>query len=63
MPVTMPVELIDAIAVLLLLHVPPLVALVSVVVLPTQVLAVPAIVAGVAFTVTINVERQPVPNK
>lgn len=36
-----------------LLHVPPAVASVSVVVLPIQTLAEPAIAAGIGFTVTV----------
>lgn len=59
MPETMPdpVITVDA-AVLLLLHVPPVMPLVSVVVRPTQTLAVPDIAAGKGFTVTIVVVAQ-----
>lgn len=46
--------------VLLLVHVPPTVALVNVVVEPTQAIGVPPIDAGNAFTVTGIVEKQPV---
>jgi hypothetical protein len=45
--------------VLLLLHEPPEVALVSVVVLPIQMLVDPPIAAGLALTVTVVVTRQP----
>lgn len=51
-PVTMPVLPTVALVTALLLHVPPLVALASVVVLPIQVNAVPVIVAGLGLTVT-----------
>ena len=51
-PVTMPEEEpMVATEVLLLVHVPPLVASVSVVVWPVHTLVVPAIAAGVGFTV------------
>jgi hypothetical protein len=43
-------------------HVPPGVALLSVVVWPTQVAAEPVIAAGGALTVTVLVAPQPVPN-
>ena len=50
-PVTTPVdELTVATAVLLLLHVPPVVASVNVAVFPTHALMVPPIAAGLAFT-------------
>ena len=52
-PVTTPVvEPIVAIVVVPLVHVPPVVASVNVVVSPWQTLAVPDIPAGLAFTVT-----------
>jgi hypothetical protein len=44
----------------LLLHEPPVVVLLNVVVLPTHTLVVPVIAAGSAFTVTIAVMLQPV---
>lgn len=45
-PLTVPVASIVAMAVLLLLHAPPVVVVLSVVVVPTQVLSVPVIAAG-----------------
>ena len=51
---------IVATPVVLLVHVPPLVALVSVVVAPTHTLAVPPIVAGFALIVAVVTARQPV---
>ncbi len=60
-PVIIPLaEPIVACAVLLLLQTPPPVALVRVVVRPTQTDAVPAIAAGMGLTVTAAVTRQPV---
>jgi hypothetical protein len=59
-PVTTPEVLIDAF-VLLLLHVPPVVVLVSVVVLPSQTVSVPVIVPGSALMVTVAAVIQPVP--
>ncbi len=59
-PVTVPDALPTvAFAVLLLLHVPPLVAFAKVVVLPVHVTAVPVITAGIAFTVTSRVLKHP----
>jgi hypothetical protein len=55
-------EPIVAIEVLPLLHVPPLVALVSVVVDPAHIANDPPITAGIGNTVTTLVEEQPVPN-
>ena len=55
-------EPIVATAMLLLLHVPPIVASLSVVVLPTQTAVTPVIAAGSGLTVIIVVVRQPVPN-
>lgn len=53
-PVTTPeVGLMVAIAVLLLVHVPPVVASANVLVPPTVVVAVPVITAGRGVTVTI----------
>ncbi len=57
-PVDMP---IDATDVALLLQVPPDVALVNVVVCPTQMVLVPAIVSTPAFTVTTAVVEHPDP--
>ena len=50
-PVTMPVEPTAAIAVLLLLHPPPVVPSVNVIVDPAQTLALPVIAPGSGFTV------------
>ena len=59
-PVMMPeVAPIVAIAVLLLVHVPPAAVLVSVVVEPIHTSAVPAIEAGKGFTVNEAVRIQP----
>jgi hypothetical protein len=54
---------IDAIAGLLLVHVPPATVLLSVVLPPVQIVVVPDIVPAVlvAETVTITVVEQPVP--
>ncbi len=61
MPVTVPVEEpMVATAVLLLLHTPPLVALVNVVVKPTHTLIVPPIAAGFGLTVKLVTAIQPV---
>ena len=61
-PQTTPVRLpIAATPELLLLHVPPLVASVSVTQLPVQTLVGPAIADGNALTVTACVAIQPVP--
>lgn len=60
-PLTTPVpDPTDAIDALLLIQLPPEVALARVVVDPTQTLAVPVIDAGNAFTVTTRVLKQPV---
>jgi hypothetical protein len=62
MPVTIPVAIPTwAAGRLLLLHVPPVVALVSKVVVPAHTLGDPLIAAGDAFTVTTWVLIQPVP--
>jgi hypothetical protein len=58
-PLTTPPALIVATVVLLLPHVPPAVALLNVVVAPSQTTAAPAIVAGSAFTVTTLIAIQP----
>ena len=61
-PVTTPVpDTTVAFAGLLLLHVPPLVALLSVVVVPIQADSVPLIAPGAAVTVTSYVATQPLP--
>jgi len=58
-PLTVPVEEpIVATPVLLLLHVPPDVVELSVVLLPAQMLVVPVIEAGVLFTVNVEVAIQ-----
>jgi hypothetical protein len=60
-PVTTPVVASTvALRVLLLLHVPPVLGWVSVVVSPTHTLGVPAMAANVLFTVTTVVLKQPV---
>jgi len=51
--VAVPVELVD--------HVPPVVELLRVVVVPGQTLVDPVIVAGIGLTVTTAVLKQPVP--
>ena len=62
-PVTIPVPApTEAIEVLLLLHVPPLVASLSEVVSPTQTLLTPVIADGVGLTVSIIVVVQPAGN-
>lgn len=62
-PVTTPdAEPMVASAVLLLLHTPLGVPLLSVDVEPTQTLAVPVMAAGVGLTVIAKVEKQPVAN-
>jgi len=58
-PVTTPVEPIVAIPVLLLLHVPPVLASVSVVVCPLHICCVPEIVDGEGLTVTSVALMQP----
>lgn len=63
-PVTTPdAEPTGAIAVLLLLHAPPVVASVSVIVAPTHTLLLPVIAAGEVLTVTVAVVAQPVPSE
>lgn len=62
-PVTIPVlNPIVAMVVALLVHVPPTVALFSVVVWPTQTLVVPVITDGNGFIVIIFVAEQPAGN-
>ena len=51
LPRTTPAEVIDAIAGLLLLHVPPAVAFVTVAVVPVQTVVAPPMAAGEARTV------------
>jgi hypothetical protein len=59
-PVNSPeVKPMDAITVLLLAHVPPVVASVNVVVAPAQMLVVPTIFEGVGFTVTVVLVEHP----
>ena len=60
MPLTTPVEPMVASEVLLLLHVPPAVALLSVTDAPVHNPAVPFIAVGIAFTVAVVVTEQPV---
>ena len=60
-PQTMPVVLpAVATAVLLLAHVPPVVALVRVTQLPTHIVNVPVMAAGMGLTVMVVVVKQPV---
>jgi hypothetical protein len=58
-PVTTPAVLIVAIEVLPLIHVPPDVASVKVLVPPTVVVVMPPIAAGAGLTVIILEEKQP----
>ena len=61
-PVTVPVdEPTVAIKVLLLVHDPPVVAMLSVVVVPTQMWLMPVMDGGAGLTVMIFVMRQPEP--
>ena len=60
MPVTMPVALSTVAPMLVLLHVPPVLASVSVVVRPAHTVGVPPIVGGVGLMVTSVVIAQPV---
>lgn len=63
-PVTMPVVAPTvAIAGLALVHAPPGVVVVSVVVLPIHTVPAPPIGEGIAFTVTIAVTVQPLPKE
>ena len=57
--VTRPEPSMAATPVLLLVHVPPLVAFASVVVRPLQTLVLPVMTAGTAFTVSVVVAVQP----
>ena len=60
-PVTIPVLApTDAVPVLLLLHVPPVVAELSVVTAPVHTVDAPDIAAGNGLTVTTAITRQPV---
>lgn len=62
MPVTIPVVLpMPATTVLLLIQVPPGTGLLNVVVIPTQMVAVPVIAPGMGLTVAIFVTLQPAP--
>jgi hypothetical protein len=58
-PVTIPVLPTVAVAVFALLHEPPVVVVLSAVVVPGHTFAVPVMVAGVRFTVTVADEEQP----
>lgn len=59
--VTIPDDVpMGAMALLLLLHVPPPVVLVNVAAIPEQILVAPLIVAGLAFIVTSCIAKQPV---
>ena len=59
-PVTVPVEPIAAIPELLLVHVPPTIPSASVVVSPTQTVAVPVIGFGNGLTVAVIITKHPV---
>lgn len=62
-PVARPDELpIMPLVVLVLLHVPPVVVLVSVVFEPTHTEPAPVMAAGNGLQVTVNVLKQPVPS-
>lgn len=54
-------EFIEAIVISLLLHVPPVVALLRVLLLPSLNVVTPVIAAGSGFTVTVTVRTQPEP--
>ena len=58
-PVTTPPAVMVATAGVALLHVPPAVALLKVVVEPAQTVVIPAMATGNGFTVTVAVTRQP----
>ena len=62
-PVTTPVDEMVAADRLPLIHVTPGVASVSVIIDPAHTLPAPVIAAGVAFTVTVAVTVQPLPNE
>ena len=62
-PVTSPPDVTDAIPGALVLHVPPEVASVKVVLLPAHTTGLPAIAAGDAVTVISLVTVQPLPNE
>lgn len=62
MPVTTPDVLTVPSAVLLLLHVPPVVVSVSVVVRPVHTFIVPVSAAGCRFTLIGNIALQPLAN-
>jgi hypothetical protein len=59
----MPVPTTVAMAVVLLVHIPPVVASANVVVDPIHKLPPPAMASGAAFTVIILVTVQPVPSE
>ena len=59
MPVTTALEVIVAVVALLLLHVPPLVALLNVVVLPTHTSLFPVVAEAAEVTVIVAVLTQP----
>lgn len=61
-PITSPVEEMVAAPGVLLVHTPPVVASVNVIVEPTHTLDAPEIAAGTGLTVTKNVFAQPVPS-
>lgn len=61
-PVTTPVLLTVAVAALPVPHAPPVLVVLSVVVIPIHTCAIPVIGAGTGFTVTVALVKQPVPN-
>jgi hypothetical protein len=61
MPVTIPVVLIVAVVIALLLHVPPAVGWMSMVVRPAHTAGLPVILGAGGLTVTVLVAVQPVP--
>jgi hypothetical protein len=62
-PVITPAVLMVATDGVLLLHVPPVVVLLTVVVSPAHTCSVPVMAAGSGFTVTVAVRIQPVPSE
>lgn len=60
-PVTTPDRLTDAVSGSLVLHIPPVVLSVKLVVRPLQTSVIPEMIAGNGFTVIIAYTEQPVP--
>ena len=63
MPITTPEALIVPVVVGVMLHVPPVVASVSEVVVPIQIVVLPRMAAGAALTTTAFVTVQPLPSE